>query len=39
MKKRIALLLAGAMLATLTMAGCGSKEEAPAEVAAEGENK
>ena len=28
MKKRLALLLAVAMLATLTMAGCGSKEEA-----------
>ena len=28
MKKRLALLLAVAMLATLTLAGCGSKEEA-----------
>ena len=28
MKKRLALLLAVAMLATLTMAGCGNKEEA-----------
>ena len=35
MKKRLALLLAVAMLATLTMAGCGSKEEAES---AEAEN-